>query len=70
MKFKVGDRVTYSDFGNGTIICIDHDGYLGVEFDKILPKEKGHSLYGECQYGYGYWVDADSLSYARKFKGN
>jgi len=32
--FQMGDRVSHAEWGNGTVICMAHDGDYGVEFDE------------------------------------
>ena len=39
--FKVGDRINYHGF-NGTIICIDLDDSIGIEFDEPNPFSYEH----------------------------
>lgn len=65
--FKVGDRVRcVESFGNdkivgklGTIIAkgMGADSW-GVAFDKYI---NGHSLDGECEAGYGWWMPEGML---------
>ena len=45
------DTLTIGD--TGTILVV-RDGYYGVEWDN--PVEDGHSLDGEAESGYGWWV--------------
>ena len=63
LDFKIGDRViglgsvddkTINGI-KGTIIDLSsHSKYkYGIKFDKDID---GHSLYGKCPYGYGYFV--------------
>lgn len=61
-KFEVGDRVEcVENFEavkvgfKGTIVEIEDDiSCLGIKFDKKF--EDGHTLLGQCENGYGYWV--------------
>ncbi len=63
--FKVGDRVRcVESFANadtvgelGTIVAKGSDSW-GVAFDKYI---NGHSLDGECEAGYGWWIPEDML---------
>lgn len=67
--FKVGDRVKYigidEDYNGkyGTIIVIDNDVNIfspyGVKFDERVVV--GHDLNGQCEYGYGLWLEADEI---------
>ena len=65
-KFKVGDRVKYIGANSnykgkvGTIITIDDDSIpYGIEFDEKVCG--GHSLDGECEYGYGKWFELEEI---------
>ena len=65
-KFKIGDRVKYvgtnSDYKGkvGTIVTIDDDSIpYGVKFDEKVCG--GHSLDGECEYGYGKWFELEEI---------
>ena len=65
-KFKVGDRVKYIGTNSnykgkvGTIITIDDDSIpYGIEFDEKVCG--GHSLDGECEYGYGKWFELEEI---------
>lgn len=65
-KFKVGDRVKYIGTNSnykgkvGTIITIDDDSIpYGIEFDEKV--HGGHSLDGECEYGYGKWFELEEI---------
>lgn len=62
MKFKVGDRVRVVREGFGHrakagmtgVIVIHTERNFGVRFDNAFTG--GHSLYGECEDGYGQWL--------------
>ena len=62
MKFKVGDRVRVvrEGFGHSAkagmtgVIVIHTERNFGVRFDNAFTG--GHSLYGECEDGYGQWL--------------
>ena len=62
MKFKVGDRVRVVREGFGHrakagmtgVIVINTERNFGVRFDNAFTG--GHSLYGECEDGYGQWL--------------
>lgn len=65
-KFKVGDRVrlvkdydSAAKAGMAGILAVKKGHSLGVRFDR--PFERGHSLSGNCEAGYGYWVTHDCL---------
>lgn len=65
-KFKIGDRVKYIGTNSyykgkvGTIVTIDDDSMpYGVEFDEKVYG--GHSLDGECEYGYGKWFELEEI---------
>lgn len=65
-KFKVGDRVRLvKDYVDakagmvGTLAVIEEDCLHGVRFDR--PFKYGHTLWGKCEDGYGYWVFQDCL---------
>lgn len=65
-NFKVGDRVKYIGTNSnykgkvGTIVIIDDDSVpYGIEFDEKVYG--GHSLDGECEYGYGEWVELEEI---------
>ena len=65
-KFKVGDRVKYIGANSnykekvGTIVAIDDDNFpYGVKFDEKVYG--GHSLDGECEYGYGKWFELEEI---------
>lgn len=65
-KFKVGDRVKYigadSNYKGkvGTIVTIDDDSIpYGIEFDEKVYG--GHTLDGECEYGYGSWFELEEI---------
>ena len=64
--FKVGDRVKYIGTNSnykgkvGTIVTIDDDSIpYGVEFDEKVCG--GHTLDGECEYGYGKWFELEEI---------
>lgn len=64
--FKVGDRVKYIGTNSnykgkvGTIVTIDDDSIpYGIEFDEKVYG--GHSLDGECEYGYGSWFELEEI---------
>lgn len=65
-EFKVGDRVrlvkdydSAAKAGMAGILAVKKGHSLGVRFDR--PFERGHSLSGNCEAGYGYWVTHDCL---------
>lgn len=65
-EFKVGDRVKYigadSNYKGkvGTIVTIDDDSIpYGIEFDEKVYG--GHTLDGECEYGYGKWFELEEI---------
>ena len=65
-KFKIGDRVKYIGTNLnykgkvGTIVTIDDDSIpYGIEFDEKVYG--GHSLDGECEYGYGSWFELEEI---------
>lgn len=64
-KFKVGDRVRLvkdcdkAKAGMVGILAAEKGCSLGIRFDK--PFKHGHSLFGKCETGYGYWVIPDCL---------
>ena len=65
-EFKVGDRVKYigadSNYKGkvGTIVTIDDDSIpYGIEFDEKVYG--GHTLDGECEYGYGKWFQLEEI---------
>ena len=65
-EFKIGDRVKYvgtdSNYKGkvGTIVTIDDDSIpYGIEFDEKVYG--GHSLDGECEYGYGKWFQLEEI---------
>ncbi len=66
MRFQVGDRVeaVRNTYGfqivslTGTIAVISGNS-IGVAFDSYIPG--AHSLNGQCENGYGLWVDKNSL---------
>lgn len=64
--FKVGDRVKYIGTNSnykgkvGTIVTIDDDSIpYGIEFDEKVYG--GHTLDGECEYGYGSWFELEEI---------
>lgn len=66
-SFKIGDRVEFTGHcGNanlkvgytGTIVVIDHAS-IGVVWDNDIG---GHNLGGECEYGYGWFVDESQIT--------
>ena len=67
MKFKVGDRVRVVREGFGHrakagmtgVIVINTERNFGVRFDNAFTG--GHSLYGECEDGYGQWMVGEDL---------
>lgn len=62
MNFKVDDRVFADDGyfnGEGTIVCIDGDGWYGVELDNAF--EEGHTLGDRCPAGHGRWYEEGDL---------
>lgn len=64
-EFKVGDRVRLvkgcdkAKAGMVGILAAEKGCSLGIRFDK--PFKHGHSLFGKCEAGYGYWVIPDCL---------
>lgn len=66
--FKVGDRVEcvvdYSCLpkgSKGTVLIIDSDGSIGVEWDDF---DGGHDFYDRvdgCKAGHGWWLNANKL---------
>lgn len=65
-KLTVTDRVFATrDIGNipkntqGVIAIIDSNA-VGVVWD--IKFDGGHDLGGLCEYGYGWWVNADDLN--------
>lgn len=65
-EFKIGDRVKYIGTNSnykgkvGTIVTIDDDSIpYGIEFDEKVYG--GHSLDGECEYGYGKWFELEEI---------
>lgn len=65
-EFKVGDRIKYIGTNSnykgkvGTIVTIDDDSIpYGIEFDEKVYG--GHSLDGECEYGYGSWFELEEI---------
>lgn len=60
MLFKVGDRVSYPDFGIGTIVEVD-EGELPflVNFDNYNPDL--HTGNGNVPDGHGWWCNAEEL---------
>ena len=70
--FKIGDRVVaiQASDGNedvygvsGTVACYSRDGMIGVIFDDNV---NGHSLCGEAEYGYGWYVYAKDIELAEE----
>ena len=69
-KFSKKDRVFCCRDGQrvsgmvGTVLCneVEDDGavWVGVVFDENFG---GHSLDGQCDSGYGYWVREECLDY-------
>ena len=67
MKFKVGDRVRVvreslshgAKEGMTGLIVVKTGKCFGVRFDNAFAD--GHSLYGECEDGYGQWMVGEDL---------
>lgn len=63
-KFKVGDRVSHTRYGAGTIRSLAQDRYVGVEFDSQIG---GHDLTSakllvSIKYGHGWWCHPETLT--------
>ena len=73
--FKVGDRVecvvdySYLPKGSkGTVLIVDSDGSIGVEWDDF---DGGHDFCGRvdgCKDGHGWWLNADNLILTKEDK--
>lgn len=73
--FKVGDRVecvvdySYLPKGSkGTVLIVDSDGSIGVEWDDF---DGGHAFCGRvdgCKDGHGWWLNADNLILTKEDK--
>jgi hypothetical protein len=63
LDYKVKDRVVITkNFEEarkgfaGKIVCIDEDGFYGIEFDAYMD---GHSCDRNARDGFGYYVDGE-----------
>jgi hypothetical protein len=58
-KFKVGDRVRHGEYGEGSVVHFDEDGWVGVSFDS---RTIGHGCTGHCDYGTGWYYKESYLT--------
>lgn len=62
MRFSVGEKVTHERYGCGTIMCIEEDSSIAVDFDIASPGF--HECYGHARAGHGWWVNESFLTRA------
>ena len=58
-KLTIYDTVKHKLYGIGTVICIEHDKFIGVDFDEYNPDL--HYLDGKCEHGHGWWCNEHEL---------
>lgn len=73
-KFNVGDKITYTGWGNGhvypgyngTIVDIPNNCLIGVEWNKQI--KNGHHCETNCKNGHGWYVNIEMIEYAQSKK--